>query len=205
MFILNGEEKAKKKKFGSSEPVEEGATEWDYIYKIEFWLKAKFNHGDYCFTWAVFDCCRSILKERETLSTRELEDLEKKKKLEDDDEEEVKEDNGKATRGEGGRLLGFNYLFINGCQANMVVDDENSLVQNIGEELRLHQKNKEVTFPGCVANLSKRFPAAAVTSTTTIDPTLEFDDEYFRKLKINPDQIHPEIEDGEAADKKEKK
>jgi len=55
---LNGIEKQKKRR----NKIEEEEIEWDYIYKIEMWLKNKFNFGDYCYTWAVFDCCRSIAK-----------------------------------------------------------------------------------------------------------------------------------------------
>lgn len=84
-------------------------------------------------------------------------------------------------------MLGFNYLFINGCQANSTVSDDNPLVKNIGQELRLNQKDNTVTFPGCMNDLSKRFPAGAVTHTSTVYPIINFVDKYFKILNIIPD------------------
>lgn len=72
VLILNGEEIPKKKVRGEPAP-EPGETEWDYIYRIEQWLKSRFNFGDYCFTFSVFDCCRSIVKERQALTERQVE------------------------------------------------------------------------------------------------------------------------------------
>lgn len=123
VLVLPGEEKQKKRLKLSDAKSQPGDKEWDYVYKIEQWIKTKFNLGDYCYTWAVFDCCRSIFKDHDTLSTRELEEINNQ------DEEETKNPEDKeATRGEGDRKTGCNYLFINGCQANSVVKDKNPLV-----------------------------------------------------------------------------
>lgn len=51
------------------------------------WLKTKFNHGDYCYTWAIFDCCRSIYKGKEALTTIELDGLSKQKEKEEEKKE----------------------------------------------------------------------------------------------------------------------
>lgn len=45
-----------------------------------------------------------------------------------------------------------------------------------------------------MVDLSKRFPACAIVSTSTVNPIIPFYDKFLRKIKLNPDLIHTNVE-----------
>jgi len=120
-----------------------GNKEWQYVYPIESRFKNLFTfQGSYSFVFAVFDCCRSVLKNRETLTLEESETLDYEPG---------------TTRGSGSYSTGFNFLFVNGCLANSVVKDKNPLVRAITQEFRACMEKGELEFPYCLINLPKRY------------------------------------------------
>jgi len=81
------------------------------------------------FVWAVYDCCRSGLRDQFLLS----DDITRLEKNHDEEQkEEALGEIEEATRGAGKRGSQLNHLFVYGCPANSVIKDKNPLVDIIG-------------------------------------------------------------------------
>lgn len=181
VLVLNGEEKT-----FTDFKTKQIITDWVFAFDIESAFKNKFTyHGQDCFIWAVYDCCRSVLKEHDALISAEITEIQEAYA------EEQKKKRGDAT---GPKVAALNHLFVYGCQANSTVFDDNLLVQNIATEFRLHQRNKSLLFPLCLMDLSKRFTDCVIASAALCDVYVPYEDEALALLNIEPDQLDIIIE-----------
>lgn len=185
VLILNGEQKEV-----VDFKTKEKKQVWIYFYDIETRFRRKFTSlDDSCFVWSIYDCCRTILKEKPALLEEQIKNIEQNYAEKEENPESQKEDSTTLKRGDGFRLPQFNFMTIYGCAANSVVDDKNLLVQNIAQEFRLNQKNKSLRFPYCLVNLPKRFRDCLVQTATSAAIDAHYNDADLIELGIDTDDL----------------
>lgn len=72
---------------------------------------------------------------------------------------------------------------------NSVVKDENSLITNILQELRLNQKDGHISFPDCLMGLTARFPGCVIQSSFAFNPQIPYEDKEFVLHGINSSDL----------------